>query len=166
MPLVYFRKKNRFFSLDFCQNYEVRTFSRWLSSEHTRNQIFLKRYQKKNLKVHFGPIKWVPKRFFKILIFYSRNLHFNSDWAIFENYSMRMLSMLGNDFIAHWAYEETISSHTEHTKNEFPPCSASGKMWTAFTCINLCWAYAERVSSNTEHTRNEFHRWLSIRGNV
>jgi hypothetical protein len=40
-------------------------------------------------------------------------------WVIFENYSMRMLNIRGNDFIAHWAYEETISSHTEHTRNEF-----------------------------------------------
>ncbi len=40
-------------------------------------------------------------------------------WVIFKNYSMPMLSMLGNDFIAHWAYEEAISSHTEHTRNEF-----------------------------------------------
>ncbi len=40
-------------------------------------------------------------------------------WVIFENYSMRMLSIRGNDFIAHWAYEETILSHTEHTRHEF-----------------------------------------------
>ncbi len=40
-------------------------------------------------------------------------------WVIFENYSMRMLSMRGNDFIACWAYAEPISSHAEHTRNEF-----------------------------------------------
>ncbi len=41
-------------------------------------------------------------------------------WVIFENYSMSsMLSICGYDFIAHWAYEETILSHTEHTRNEF-----------------------------------------------
>ncbi len=39
-------------------------------------------------------------------------------WVIFENYSMRMLSIRGNNFIAHWAYEEMISSHTEHMPNE------------------------------------------------
>ncbi len=39
--------------------------------------------------------------------------------VIFENYSMRMLSIHGNDFIAHWAYEEMILSHIEHTRNEF-----------------------------------------------
>jgi hypothetical protein len=30
----------------------------------------------------------------------------------------RMLSIRGNDFIAHWAYAETISSHAEHTRNQ------------------------------------------------
>ncbi len=39
--------------------------------------------------------------------------------VIFENHSMRTLSIRGNDFITHWAYVETISSHTEHTLNEF-----------------------------------------------
>ncbi len=34
-------------------------------------------------------------------------------WVIFKNYSMRMLSIRGNNFIAHWAYEEMISSHVE-----------------------------------------------------
>jgi hypothetical protein len=97
-------------------------------------------------------------------------------WVIFENYSMCMLSIRGNDFIAHWAYEEMVSSHTEHTRNEFRACSASGKMWTVFTCTSMQsihgmnfiahWAYAERISSHTEHTRNGFHRWLSIRWNV
>jgi hypothetical protein len=35
-----FSKINRFFSFDFCQNFDVRTFSRWLRN-HTRNQLFL-----------------------------------------------------------------------------------------------------------------------------
>ncbi len=41
-------------------------------------------------------------------------------WVIFENYSMRMLSIHGNNFIAYWAYAEPISLHAEHTRNEFP----------------------------------------------
>ncbi len=41
-------------------------------------------------------------------------------WVIFENYFMRMLSIRRNDFIACWAYYEPISSHTEHTRNEYP----------------------------------------------
>jgi hypothetical protein len=47
-------------------------------TEHTRNQFFF-RYPTKIFlqKVHFGPIRWVPKRVFKISIFYSRYLHFN-----------------------------------------------------------------------------------------
>ncbi len=48
-------------------------------TEHTRNQIFFERYPKKFFfrNLHYGPIKWVLRRFFQILIFYSRNLHFN-----------------------------------------------------------------------------------------
>jgi hypothetical protein len=34
-------------------------------------------------------------------------------WVFFENYSMRMLSIRGTDFIAHWAYEERISAHAQ-----------------------------------------------------
>ncbi len=32
---------------------------------------------------------------------------------------MHMLSIRGNDFIAHSAYSETVSSHSEHTRNQF-----------------------------------------------
>ncbi len=85
-----------------------------------------------------------------------------------------MLSIRGNDFIARWAYEETTSSHTEHTRNKF---FAHAQPAVKCENVNPCWAYAERISSYTEHmwnkfsslaehTRNGFHRWLSIRGNV
>ncbi len=97
-------------------------------------------------------------------------------WVILENYSMRMLSIRRNDFIAHWAYEETISSRLSIRGMNFRVCSASGKMWTVFTFqfmlsirgTNLIahWAYAERISSMAEPTRNRFHRMLSMRGNV
>jgi hypothetical protein len=36
MPLVNFRKKFRFFSFDFRQNFDVRRFSRWLSIRGTK----------------------------------------------------------------------------------------------------------------------------------
>ncbi len=41
-------------------------------------------------------------------------------WVIFKNYSMRMLSIRGNNFVACWAYAEPISSHAEPTRNKFP----------------------------------------------
>ena len=76
MPLVNFRKKFRFFSFDFRQNFDVRTFPRWLSIRGTKFFWDLsKKVVSQNL--HYSPIRWVPKRFFQILIFYSRNLHFN-----------------------------------------------------------------------------------------
>jgi hypothetical protein len=75
-------------------------------------------------------------------------------WVFFENYSMHMMN----------TYAEMILSHAEHTRNRFHrtlsirgtnfrACSASGKMWTDFTC-----------TIHAEHTRNEFYRTLSIRG--
>ncbi len=118
MPLVNFRKKFRFLFFDFRQNFEVWTFSRWLSN--TRNQIFLERYP----KIFF------PKKFTLVLLDgfkdgFSKFWFFVVEiciligdfWVLLENYSMRMLSIRRNDFIAHWAYEETILSHTEHTRN-------------------------------------------------
>ncbi len=67
---------------------------------------------------------------------------------------MRMLSIRGNDFIAHRAYEETISSHTELTPNEFSRMLSQRKNVKSF----YMYSYAE-------HTRKWFKRWLSIRGN-
>ncbi len=112
MPFVNFRKKIRFFSFDFRQNFDVRTFPRWLSSEHTRNQIFLMSYS----KIFFVKVLtlvlldgfldgfwkfWLFIVKICILIWYF--------WVFFKNYSMRMLSIRGNDFIARSAYSEPIS---------------------------------------------------------
>ncbi len=90
---------------------------------------------------------------------------------------MRILSICGNDFIAHWAYEETISLHTEHTRKQFHCTlsirrrnfrvnSASGKMLTVFTCTAMLsirgndfiapWAYEEIIKTLAEHTRKYF----------
>jgi hypothetical protein len=95
-------------------------------------------------------------------------------WVIFENYSMRMLSIRGYNFIARWAYEETISSHTEHTPNEFSRMLSQRKNVNSFYMhsyaehagkwfyrtlsirgndVNAGWAYEEMISSLTEHTR-------------
>ncbi len=137
-------------------------------TEHTRNQIFLERYPKffPLQNVHLGPTRWVPKQFFKIWIFYSRNLLFSWDfWVIFKNYSMRMLSIRGNDFIAHWAYEETILSHTEHTPNKLSRMLSQRKNVNSFHMYNLYWAYGEMILSHPEHTRKWSKRWLSILGN-
>ncbi len=123
MPFVNFRKKFRFIFLRFSPEFRCLNIS--AVTEHTLNgwtKFFLRDVQKKFfLHLHFGPILWVPKRFFKILIFFIGKICIliRDFWVIFEIYSMRMLSIRGNDFIAHWAYEETISSHTEHTRNEF-----------------------------------------------
>ncbi len=92
-------------------------------TEHTRNQIFLMSYPKNYFFKIFNLVLldrfldgfWRFRLFVvKICIFIC---YF---WVFFENYNMRMLSICGNDFIACWAYLEPISSHTEHTRNEFP----------------------------------------------
>ncbi len=64
MPLVNFQTKFWFFSFHFCQNFDVRTFSWWLSVHRTKffwgaiNFFFLQNF-------HFGPFRWVFIRFFK-----------------------------------------------------------------------------------------------------
>ncbi len=77
MPLVNFRKKFCLVSFDFCQNFEVQTFTRWLSIRGT--QFFLRDIQKNFFSKIFTMVlfRWVPRRFLQILIFYSQNLHFN-----------------------------------------------------------------------------------------
>ncbi len=59
---------------------EFRSSNIFAETEHTRNQIFFKRYPKfffSKCSLGSYPIRWVTKRFFKIWILYSRNLHFN-----------------------------------------------------------------------------------------
>ncbi len=57
MPFVNFRKKFRFFSFNFCQNFDVRTFPRWLSIRGTK--FFFRDIQKNFFlqNLHFGPIR-------------------------------------------------------------------------------------------------------------
>ncbi len=186
-PLVNIRKKIRFFSFDFRQNFEVRTFSQWLSIRGTK---FIWRDIQKNF--FFKMFTWVLLDGF--LNGFSKFGFFTDEiciliwdfWVIFENYSMRMLSILGNDFIAHWAYEEMISSHTEHTPNEFSRMLSQRKNVNSFYMysyaehtgkwfyhtlsirgndLNAGWAYEEMISSLTEHTRKclkvEYIGWIA-----
>ncbi len=163
MPLVKFRKKFRLVSFDFRQNFKVRTFTWWPSIRGT--EFFLRDIQIFFPNLHYGAIRWVPRRFFQILIFYSRNLHFNHGFLShfqqllyahaehMRKQFYRMLSIRRTDFIAQWAYEERISVHAQPTVK----CEQ-------FYMYNPCWAYAERILSHTEHMRNGFHRMLSISG--
>ncbi len=189
MPFINFRKKFRFFSSDFPQNFDVRKFPRWLSIRRTK--FFLRD---------------IPKNFFcKIFTLvlldgfldgFSKFRFFIGEiciliWVfqvIFENYSMRMLSIRGNNFIACWAYAEPISSHAEYTRNKFSRMlsvrwnfdSFYMDIWTHaeqprkrfHRTLSICgndfiarWEYAEKISSYAEHTQKRFHCTLSIRGN-
>ncbi len=122
MPFVNFRKKFRLVSFHFRQNFEVRTFKRWLSIRGTK--FFLRDIQKfiftkSSLWSYYvdGFLDGFSKFWFFIV---EICILIRDFWVIFENYCMRMLSIRGNDFIACWAYWEPISSHNEHTRNEFP----------------------------------------------
>ncbi len=75
MPLVNFQNFLDSFPSIFAKNFDVRTFSRWLSI--CGNKFFwwaIKNFFPQNF--HFGPIRWIPRRFFKISIVYSQNLRF------------------------------------------------------------------------------------------
>ncbi len=141
MPLVNFWKKFASFPSIFARISKFEHFrGDWAYAEPNLFGEISKKLFFQN--VHLGPIRWVPKRFFKILIFYSRNLHYNLGFlSIFKNYSMRMLSIQRNDFIAHWAYEETISLHTEHTPIEFSRMLSQRKNVNSF----YMYSYAEHT---------------------
>ncbi len=74
-----------------------------------------------------------------------------------------MLSIPGNDFIACWAYAEPISSHTEHTRNEFwhaQPAVKCEELLHVQSMLSIPgtnfiahWAYAEGISSHAEHAQ-------------
>ncbi len=153
MPSVNFWKKFRFFSFDFRQNFDVRTFPRWLSIRGPN--FFLEIFK----KVFFKSFTLVLldrslDGFSKFGFFIGEDCILIRDfWVIFENYSMPMLSIRGNDFIAYWAYAEPISSHAEHTRNEFPRMLSQRWNVNIFTC-----------TIHAEHTRNEFYRTLNILG--
>ncbi len=155
MPFVNVRKKIRFFSFDFRQNFDVRTFPRWLSIRGTK--FILRDIQKFFcLKIFtFVLLDRFLDGFSKFGFFVGEICILIRDfWVIFENYSMRMLSIRGNDFyrmlsirgtdfIASWAYEERISAHAQ------PAVKCEH-----FYMYNPCWVYAERILSHTEHTGN------------
>jgi hypothetical protein len=69
---------------------------------------------------------------------------------------MRWLSLRGNDFIACWAFEETIPLHTKSTLNEFSRVISQRSDFDSF--------YMD-IQKHAEPTRKRFHRLLSIRGN-
>ncbi len=119
--------------------------------------FFRKLWKKFSFKnVHFGPIRCL--RFFKILINYSRNLHFK---LVFLRFS-KIIAW------ASWASLEIILAHTAHTRKwfnrtlslgwtNFCACSARGKILTVFTCTSMLsirgnddiapWAYEEMIKS-------------------
>ncbi len=142
MPLVIFEKNFGSFPSIFAR---IRSSKIFAVTQHTRNQNFLERYPKKILLKRFTLVLldgflngFSELRFFIVEIC----ILIWDFWVIFENYSMGMLNIRGNDFTAHWAYEEMISSHTEHTRNEF-------HRWLSIRGMDFIagWACAEMFKS-------------------
>ncbi len=155
MPFINFRKKFRFFSCDFRQNFDVRTFLRWLSIRGTK---FFTRDIQKNFFFKIFTMVLLDgflDGFSKFGFFKGEICILIGDfWVIFKNYSMRMLSIRRNDFIACWAYAEPISSHAEHTRKRISAHAQPAVKCEHCYMYNPCWAYAERILSHTEHTGN------------
>ena len=167
MALVNFQKKFPLVSFDFRQNFEVRTFTRWLSIRGTK---FFLRYIQKNFFFKIftmvlldGFLDGFSKFWFFIV---EICILIRDFWVIFKIYCMRMLSIRGTDFIAHWAYEEQISAHAQPAVKCEQFLHVQSMLSIRGTNFIAHWAYGELISSHAEHTGNRFHRMLSMRGNV
>jgi hypothetical protein len=108
---------------------------------------------------------------------YSWNLHFNwYFWVIFENYSMRMLSIPRNDFIAHWAYAERFYRTLHIHGNDFIAHWAYAKQIFGYAQCAMKFRQfrhghkrkpifvLKNIRKCAEHSLNEFYCWLSMRG--
>ena len=105
MPFVNFGKQIRFFSFDFHQNFDVEHFrGDWAYAEPN----FFWEISKKFFSFKIFTMVLLDgflDGFSKFLFFIVKICVLIRDFlVIFENYCMRMLSILGNDFIACWAY--------------------------------------------------------------
>ncbi len=114
-----FSKKISLLFLRFSPEFRCSNISK--VTEHTQNQICFERYPKNLFFKIFTLV--LSDRFLdgfsKFWLFIGEICILIRDfWVIFKNYFM--LSIRRNDFIACWAYAEPISSHAEHTRNEFP----------------------------------------------
>jgi hypothetical protein len=148
MPFVNFRKKIRFFSFDFRQKLDVRTFPRWWAyvepnffDELSQKLFFFKIFTLVLLNGFLDDF-WKFRLFIVkicILIWYF--------WVLFENYSMRMLSIRGTDFIAHWAYKERISAHAQPAVKWEQFLHVQSRLSIHGTNFIAHWAYAEMFKS-------------------
>ena len=114
MPFANFRKKISLLFLRFSPEFRCSNIS--AVTEHTRNQIFFERYPKKFFFKSFTLVLLDRSLdgFSKFGFFIGEICILIRDFLIIlENYSMRMLSIRGTDFIACWAYEEQISVYAQ-----------------------------------------------------
>ncbi len=162
MPLVNFRNFFLLLSLRFSP--EFRSSNNFAVTEYTRKQIFLERYPKKMFFKKFTVVllDGFLNGFSKFWFFLVENLHFNlgflsNFWKLLHAHAEHMrkrfyrtLSLRGNDFIAHWAYEEQIFAHVRPAVKVFTYKSMLSIRGTHFIAG---WVYAERISSLAELTQ-------------
>jgi hypothetical protein len=111
--------------------------------------------------VQFGPIRW---SFSKFRLFIVENRIFITLFRVlYKNYSMRRLSICGNDFIACLASEET---NTESMPNKF-----SRMLSQRVTNFCACSANEQPFFAHDQHTgksqpilKRDIQNMLSIRG--
>ncbi len=148
MPFENFRKIFCFFSFDFRQNFDVRTFPRWLSIRGTKffwwaiPKFFFFKIFTLVLLNGFLDHFWKFRLFIVEICILIRYF-----WVFFEHYSMRMLSIRGTDFIAHWAYEERISAHAQPAVKWEQFLHVQSMLSIRGTDFIACWACAEMFKS-------------------
>ncbi len=187
MPFVNFRKKIPLLFLRFSPEFWYSNIS--AVTEHTRNQIFLKRYPNFFFFKIFTLVlsDTFLDGFSKFWFFIGEICILIRDfWVIFESYSMRiayaehtqkrfyrMLSIRGTNFIACWAYEVQISMHAQPAvKCEhfymYNLCWTYAELYRTLsirgTNFIACWAYWEPILSHAEHARKclkvEYLGWM------
>jgi hypothetical protein len=137
-----YSKKIQFFSFDFRQNFDVWTFSLWLS-EHTQNKFFVA-MDPHFFYVHFGLSFMV----FEMPMICSQKLHFKI--RLFGSFT-QIIACAG------WAYYIFHRTLSLRLKN-FRVCSCSAS-------IQILAVFHMDIQTHAELTRKRFHRLLSIHGN-
>jgi hypothetical protein len=168
MPFVNLRKIFRFFSFDFRQNFDVRTFPRWLSIRGTK--FFWWGIQK-----ILSHAEHTRNRFHRTLIIRGMNFRACSArckmWTVFtctihaqhtRNEFYRTLSICGTNFIACWAYAAPISSHAEHARKCLK-VEYLGRIEYDFQKSRVTGPWDHMVSVSAKKVPKKFHVCVPLR---
>ncbi len=165
MPFVNFRKKIRFFSFDFRQNFDVQTFPRWLSIRGTK--FFWWAIQKTILS-HAEHTRtdfiahWANFRACSISgkMWTVFTCTFHAEHTRLEFYCT--LSISGTNFIAYWTFAELISSHAEHARKCLK-VEYLGRIEYDFqkSCVTGPWNYM--ISVSAKKSKKKIHACVPLK---